>query len=544
MAKKPAAKTPPAPTYPVNPALEAAVIAHAEEDTPRLVYADWLDENGDPDRAAYIRNEVALWDKNPADPDYQDLIEKRLELRVQTGPSRLEQKLPAAVGFHDSSLGGRDDEHVAFHRGFPYFAQEPYVGGRGVGAREAIAFREALPQLFATTTIRGLAFDAAMSAHLETVLATPAAKQVSALSLSHHGTSCLSFIKELVPSLAAANLQWLSLSGIDTDDGTLAKAIFPRLRRLHVYWWGASDEQTRAIASIDWFGGLHSARIGTGGQRRAVFAGLGQAPNLHTLESYSFPRSGLKALTSGYRALARLFIKTDLRGSGAQTLAHARFPALADLELQGGLRNDDVLELCQSSLFDHLTRLSLDSNEIGEKGVKAIAATPSALSLRSLCIGDNPLGKSALACIAKPGAFPNLTTLDLHSSTKRKATASEVTHFIHNLAIPGLRHLNLDTWPVDDSGAVALAANAAFENLRWLSIGYSQIGKRGLRALAESPHLRNVVYLYLSSNPCEKFADVLCDSTFLPNLAECWITQYGDPVRERLMNARPNVRWL
>ncbi|MBM3979892.1 MAG: TIGR02996 domain-containing protein [Planctomycetes bacterium] len=41
MAKKPVAKTPPAPTYPVNPVLEAAVIAHAEEDTPRLVYANW-----------------------------------------------------------------------------------------------------------------------------------------------------------------------------------------------------------------------------------------------------------------------------------------------------------------------------------------------------------------------------------------------------------------------------------------------------------------------------------------------------------------------
>jgi uncharacterized protein (TIGR02996 family) len=36
------------PTYPINPALEAAVIANAEDDTPRLVYADWLDENGNP----------------------------------------------------------------------------------------------------------------------------------------------------------------------------------------------------------------------------------------------------------------------------------------------------------------------------------------------------------------------------------------------------------------------------------------------------------------------------------------------------------------
>ena len=32
-----------------------AICANPDEDTVRLVYADWLDENGDPDRAAFIR---------------------------------------------------------------------------------------------------------------------------------------------------------------------------------------------------------------------------------------------------------------------------------------------------------------------------------------------------------------------------------------------------------------------------------------------------------------------------------------------------------
>lgn len=33
----------------------AAICANPDDDTPRLVYADWLDENGDPDRAEFIR---------------------------------------------------------------------------------------------------------------------------------------------------------------------------------------------------------------------------------------------------------------------------------------------------------------------------------------------------------------------------------------------------------------------------------------------------------------------------------------------------------
>src|SRR5690242_18641709 len=36
-------------------ALLAAILANPDDDTPRLVYADWLQENGDQDRAEFIR---------------------------------------------------------------------------------------------------------------------------------------------------------------------------------------------------------------------------------------------------------------------------------------------------------------------------------------------------------------------------------------------------------------------------------------------------------------------------------------------------------
>lgn len=38
-----------------NPELLAAIVAHPREDTPRLAYADWLDDHGDTDRARFIR---------------------------------------------------------------------------------------------------------------------------------------------------------------------------------------------------------------------------------------------------------------------------------------------------------------------------------------------------------------------------------------------------------------------------------------------------------------------------------------------------------
>jgi uncharacterized protein (TIGR02996 family) len=41
-------------------ALFAAILAAPDDDLPRLAFADWLDEHGDPDRAAFIRVQIEL----------------------------------------------------------------------------------------------------------------------------------------------------------------------------------------------------------------------------------------------------------------------------------------------------------------------------------------------------------------------------------------------------------------------------------------------------------------------------------------------------
>jgi uncharacterized protein (TIGR02996 family) len=48
-------------------ALLTAIGEHPEEDTPRLMYADWLEENGDPERADFVRNQVELARAAPGD---------------------------------------------------------------------------------------------------------------------------------------------------------------------------------------------------------------------------------------------------------------------------------------------------------------------------------------------------------------------------------------------------------------------------------------------------------------------------------------------
>jgi uncharacterized protein (TIGR02996 family) len=55
-----------------------AVIANPEDDTPRLIFADWLDDRGDHARAEFIRVQIERWNrfgdqKRFSDPDYLQL---------------------------------------------------------------------------------------------------------------------------------------------------------------------------------------------------------------------------------------------------------------------------------------------------------------------------------------------------------------------------------------------------------------------------------------------------------------------------------------
>ena len=41
-------------------ALLRGIIENPDEDAPRLVFADWLEENGEAERAAFIRADIAI----------------------------------------------------------------------------------------------------------------------------------------------------------------------------------------------------------------------------------------------------------------------------------------------------------------------------------------------------------------------------------------------------------------------------------------------------------------------------------------------------
>ncbi len=119
--------------HPDWPAFAAAIVAHPDDDTARLVAADFLEEHDDPDRAAFIRIQVHLAHLEAAGQGKSlDADHLRAKERAFLGPLSMYRSLWAATECPElvrmgSRGGGRDPleamtvdgaDRVTWRRGF------------------------------------------------------------------------------------------------------------------------------------------------------------------------------------------------------------------------------------------------------------------------------------------------------------------------------------------------------------------------------------------------------------------------------------------
>jgi uncharacterized protein (TIGR02996 family) len=95
-------------------ALLAAIAAHPEEDTPRLVYADWLDEHGQPVRAEFIRVQVAIAQKDHLP---RAILNRHVDL-FKRNQELIDNHRAELLGPLAGLSTGRDGARVEFRRGF------------------------------------------------------------------------------------------------------------------------------------------------------------------------------------------------------------------------------------------------------------------------------------------------------------------------------------------------------------------------------------------------------------------------------------------
>ncbi len=108
-------------TLPEWELLLKAVAASPDDDLPRLVAADWLDEHGEPERAEFIRVQI---ERAKADRPELELREKALLNHPLLGPIWAIEACPNVVsldfGSSVRSVGVSGAERVTFRRGFPF----------------------------------------------------------------------------------------------------------------------------------------------------------------------------------------------------------------------------------------------------------------------------------------------------------------------------------------------------------------------------------------------------------------------------------------
>ena len=504
-------------------ALLKAITANAGDDTPRLVYADWLDEHDAPIQAEYIRTQCRLASCSAADPDYPDVLERSAELAAQFAFALKLATPPLPPGFkHEGELrrGFLDTAATEWSPNWGDYEVAPPTDEQlelvcsGLGA------------LVATTTVRHLALHAMSTDALARVLAEPAAQALTGLTLNwpeYHTASRDALIPTLGRSKVVKNLERLELLGAATVTDLAALNAGPdRLRALALSPVQGRAEDVPALARAGWFRGLREVRLGGVARelQEPLLVALAGLPRLESLDTNLQSSTALKALgtADGFPELAKLKIESWVATDRLATrLARGRFPRLADLAALN-LRNDTLATLLGAKWLPQLRVLDVSSRFLTDKSAVALSRCAAAPHLRILKVAHNRFAKSGLAALGNGTRFPNLTTLDLRAGYTQTRPET-LARFAAELSLPRIRHLHLDGWPLGDAGAKALAANPRLAGVTRLSLARCQLTDRGFTALARSPHLQQLLELDLTGNGLKRVA-VLLDTDALPRLAK------------------------
>jgi uncharacterized protein (TIGR02996 family) len=302
----------------MNAAFLAAIRAAPADDQLRLVYADWLDEQGQGERAELIRLQIELPRLGVADARRPDLLRREAELLADHRADWLREELPPGVFVEEWSSA------YQFRRGLPVQVTCPFSAFVSVGE-----------DLAAEDRLAGL-----VELHLHLNPLGPEGARALA------GSSRLAGLEELN----------LYSTGLD-DDAAFALAASAHLRPtwLFVGHNAIGPAGARALAESPLLERivklvLHENPLGDEGVR--ALAGAGWLGRLHELDLH----------------------RTRFGDAGASALAESPGAArLRRLRLDDNRIGDEgALALARSRHLGRLHHLDLSGNPLGERGLEAL----------------------------------------------------------------------------------------------------------------------------------------------------------------------------
>jgi uncharacterized protein (TIGR02996 family) len=484
-------------------ALFAAIRANPEEDTPRLMFADWLDEQGDEashTRAEFIRLQCELARLDNDGSDSHAVYEFLRDRDYVTRPTADWTKID--LGIHRRvALTMRARDLLKWH-------EEEWVPKLPKKAKVewlTVPFDEKQPLGFH----RGFAHRVRINDPRKLAAVAEQLRRSSpAVTLVAN-----EFTSESVGRLADAGLLgWITGLELQGDIGSGLRAFGQHreaagVRALAVHY-GNSTEVVTALADAPHWTGLRTLDLPETSVYSTDAEVLFRVPHLRTLKRLN---------ARGY----------EWATNAARALAAGGFAELTSLRLTHGDLDDEAAEaLANCPHLKSLRTLDLDGNAITGRGVTALLCSPHLANVAFLGLKANPctgVDAEQLATAA-PGGLrmlhahgcrfrtsdvralarcPRLRTLwylDLDDNDLTTSAVRELVRGFKNFC-PPIVWLTYNR--IDDRGAELLAKWKAARALDVLHLRYNPTTDAGVRALLDSPHLTNLNGLGISNASAE-----------------------------------------
>jgi len=431
-----------------------AVRAAPDDDNLRLAFADWFEENGDPERGELIRVQCRAATTPSVTSEWSRLYERERQL-LDTNRARWTAKFPAI-----RDRGVKDEDRWEFQRGF--------VESVTLSARSFLDHGESVFKLAPVRRVRLVA----VPRYLPAVLKSPLLGKVQDLLLT------------------GQRLTWANVRQLSQSPG------LARLRGLYLGSSGINDEAAELLFSSRHLGNLQELNfcfspIANFGLNAIAEAELPSLKSLWLIGS-QVGADGLAAVVNSpsLQHLSEMSVGGRTVGSReAAAIASAKVPRLKHLDFElAEIGNQGAVAIAQSPGMANLEELRLVDNNIGPEGAEAVAASPHLRKLRELDLGTSRIGDRGEIALANSPVIETLESLDL-----------------------GWARIKAE-------GVKALAKSPRLANVKFLDLAENNFGPDGAKALAESPYLKNLECLTLTHTKFrkrdeqmlrERFGDIL-----------------------------------
>lgn len=382
-----------------------AILADLDDDGPRLVYADWLTEQGDP-RGEFIHVQCRLDSLPMDDPAYVEL-ESRERVLLKQNRAKWIKPLPkikqASWGTYSAFRPGRQHFRRGLVEYFTFSKPKAFVDNQALFEQWPIRHvtflelsrkvAEIVPQSDAAAKLRGFwPPQRLLEAFPEFEINAERFPNLEELALVENsiGSDALHAILE---GFEGGRLRALDLHFNDISDAGVD----------HLLAWSGLSE----LRSLNL--GLNSTPAIADGILRLVRSK--RIANLHVLDLWSNDLGTEHAVAiadskSTSRLVELSFNRNEIGDEGLAVLAGSKsLKSLRSLNLgHCGITDRGMVALAESPESASLANLSLVSNAIGDEGLRAMAESPHLANLRIVDLSDQrhgpgitPAGLRALA---------------------------------------------------------------------------------------------------------------------------------------------------